>query len=115
MILYRPGDVVLILFPFTDLGGFKKRPALILSVESYQRKHQDVIILALTSQSQLKQEDQLTDWQKAGLPRPTWFKPVIATISLDLINRRLGCLVSSDWKKVERVLSGVIDHKFLGK
>ncbi len=27
---YQPGEIVLLLFPFTDMGGAKRRPALVL-------------------------------------------------------------------------------------
>lgn len=114
MTLYKPGDVVLVLFPFTDLESFKKRPALVLSTEAYQRKHKDVIILALTSQSQPSRENQI-HWQRAGLPKPTWLKPVVATISLNLISRQLGHLDRSDWGKVTKELYTSIDQSFLDK
>ena len=114
MTLYKSGDVVLILFPFTNLASFKKRPALVLSTETYQRKHKDVIILALTSQAQPSRENQI-HWQRAGLPKPTWLKPVVATSSLNLISRQLGQLDRSDWVKVTKELYQSIDRSFLEK
>ncbi len=71
------------------------------------------LIFALTSQSQPNKENQLIHWQEAGLPKPTWFKPVVATISLNLIDRRLGHLDRSDWREVGKILATSITQDFL--
>jgi mRNA interferase MazF len=42
-------DIILIHFPFSDLSGIKVRPALVISKNSYNDYHPDVIVLALTS------------------------------------------------------------------
>lgn len=41
------GDIVLVPFPFTDLSGQKRRPALILSPESFDPE--DLVLCAITS------------------------------------------------------------------
>jgi len=46
--LYRQRDVILVAFPFTDLSGSKKRPALIISSNSVNNAH-DFICLQITS------------------------------------------------------------------
>ena len=70
MTSYNFGDVVLVSFPFTNLQATKKRPAVIISRQSYQQTRPDVILMAITSQ--LRQplatgEAILHDWQAAGL------------------------------------------------
>ncbi len=47
---YSFGDVVLVPFPFTDQSASKKRPAVIVSADEYQRRRPDVIVMAVTSQ-----------------------------------------------------------------
>ncbi|MCX6742064.1 MAG: type II toxin-antitoxin system PemK/MazF family toxin [Candidatus Pacearchaeota archaeon] len=42
-------DIILIPFPYSDLNGIKKRPALILSGKDYLSKNNDVICCAMTS------------------------------------------------------------------
>ncbi|MBM2809780.1 MAG: hypothetical protein HW416_539 [Chloroflexi bacterium] len=41
------GDVVLVPFPFTDLSGQKRRPALIVSPDSFDPE--DLVLCAITS------------------------------------------------------------------
>lgn len=48
MMSYEPGDVLLIPFPFSDLSGTKKRPALVLAVSE---DNQELICMMLTSVS----------------------------------------------------------------
>lgn len=43
------GDVVLVAFPFSDRRTTKKRPAVVLSSEAYQRERPDVVVMAVTS------------------------------------------------------------------
>ena len=47
---FRFGDLVLVPFPFTDQTGIKKRPAIVVSSEAYQRQRPDVVLMAVTSQ-----------------------------------------------------------------
>ena len=48
--LYRRGDIVLVSFPFTDLSTSKRRPALVVSPDSFNQAMQDVVLAAITSQ-----------------------------------------------------------------
>jgi mRNA interferase MazF len=47
---YRFGDVIVVRFPFTDQTATKKRPAVVISSEAYQRERPDLILMAITSQ-----------------------------------------------------------------
>ena len=46
---YKRGDIVLVSFPFTDLSSSKRRPALVVSPDSFNQQLQDVVLVALTS------------------------------------------------------------------
>lgn len=48
---YKRGDIVLVPFPFTDFSTLKQRPALVISSEVFNRSREDVILVAITSQS----------------------------------------------------------------
>ena len=47
---YKRGDIVLVPFPFTDLTSSKKRPALVISPDSFNSQQQDLVVVAITSQ-----------------------------------------------------------------
>jgi mRNA interferase MazF len=46
---YRRGDIVLVAFPFTDLTSTKRRPALVVSPDSFNDQLEDLVLVALTS------------------------------------------------------------------
>ena len=47
---YKRGDIVLVPFPFTDLSSSKRRPALVISPDTFNDQMQDVVVAAITSQ-----------------------------------------------------------------
>jgi len=49
MTSFNFGQIVLIPFPFTDQSASKKRPAVIISSNTYNTKRPDLIIMAVTS------------------------------------------------------------------
>lgn len=67
-------DVVLIPFPFVDLGTSKFRPVIVMSNDSYNRKSNDFIAIPLTSNPALRQYSvQITTKQMSSgsLPLPS--------------------------------------------
>ena len=94
----KPGDVVLLPFPFTDLSTTKQRPAVVVSAETFNARQQDVIVVAITSQipSTMSPEDyrlSSEEQRTAGLPKPSLVKcGKLLTIDQRLIRRLLGRL-----------------------
>ena len=109
---YKFGDIVLVPFPFKDQTATKKRPAVVVSSESYHRSRIDVVVMALTSQilrpGSLMGEILIRDWQPARLPKPSLIKPVLATIDRSLILRKLGELQEPDRQAVRDALRGIL-------
>jgi hypothetical protein len=70
----------------------------------------DIVVLALTSQRQ-GTEFEVRGWKQAGLPKPTWIKPVVATLSMSVISRRLGVLPEDDWKVAAHAISNLITER----
>ena len=108
----KPGDVILVRFPFSDHQTTKKRPAIVVSPELYHFRHGDIIALGLTTKKQTDNSLRLDAWQLAGLPRPTWVKPVIGTFSRDIITKNMGTLPRQHWSPVQTALSLLIDNRF---
>jgi mRNA interferase MazF len=99
MTSYDFGDIVLVPFPFTDQSGIKKRPAVVVSSAAYNIARLDLILMAVTSQVRPGTafgEVVISDWQKAGLLKPSVIKPVMVTVEKRLIIRQLGRLEPSD-------------------
>ncbi len=113
MTTYEPGDAGRVRFPFTDLSSAKKRPALVLSPSGYQKTHGDIVVLALTSRRQDEPHLQLRNWGMAGLPKPTWCKPVVGTLSSTIVVHHLGKLSPEDIPAVRTAISSLIEPTFL--
>jgi mRNA interferase MazF len=47
--MYNKGDIVAVNFPFSDLSGLKKRPALVLSNDKVNQSG-DLLLIQITSQ-----------------------------------------------------------------
>jgi len=95
---YKRGDVVLVNFVFSDESGVKRRPALILSTDEYNNRRQEVVVAAITSNTQriLIGDYLLTNWQKAGLLYPSVVTGIFRTIKNQMIYRKLGELSDDD-------------------
>lgn len=111
MISYEFGDIVLAPFPFTDQTSSKKRPAVVVSSAAYHRERPDLIIMAITSQirpSATFGEVIITDWQAAGLLKPSAIKPILTSIEKGLILRKLGRLEEADRQQLREALQKIL-------
>lgn len=92
--MYRRGDIVLIPFPYTDLTGAKKRPALIISNDKLAGT--DKICCLITSK---KPEDGLKI--PIDLPFESWVKPHrVFTVHTSIINKKIATISDEFHKKV---------------
>ncbi len=96
---YQPGEVILLLFPFSDTAGSRRRPALVL----LDTGDEDIIVARITSQiPQTVLDVELAEWQQAGLLLPSVVRVhKLATLEKRLVERRLGMLTSADWVQVQ--------------
>ena len=88
--MFRPGDVVVIPYPFTDRTHTKMRPVLVITAAD---GHGDFIGLAITSKSHhadaiaLKQRDMET----GTLPKPSWIRTdKVFTLNDSLLVKTVG-------------------------
>lgn len=96
----KPGEVVLVRFPFTDLVTAKKRPALVLARTTRSPRNRLGTVAILTSQVEALKLDGdvlLSDWKAAGLLHPSLLRLAkIATVDEQLIDKVIGRLSARD-------------------
>lgn len=96
----KPGDVVLVRFPFAELAATKKRPALVLASTARSPRNRLVTLAMITSQVEalrLPGDVVLADWTAAGLLHPSLLRMAkVATIDGQLVDRPIGRLSERD-------------------
>jgi mRNA interferase MazF len=109
--MYQKGDIVLLPFPFTDLSATKTRPAVVVSVEGFQRATGDFTVAMVTSVPRTTPYDyELQDWQAARLLRPSWVRAKLATLDPALVRYKPGRLSETDLAEVERHIRLALGH-----
>ena len=103
----KRGDIVLVSFPFTDLSSSKRRPALVISPDAFNEQHQDVVLVAITSQP--SDESTVTieerDCVDGTLPVTSFVKvPKLFTTNSTLVLRKMCALRP---EKLDAVLAEV--------
>ena len=100
----QPGDVVTVEFP--GVRGIKRRPAVIISTNTYHQYRPDVILALITSQvtnATAPTDYVLQDWAQAGLRRPSAVRMFLATLPTTVVTV-VGHLSNRDWQEVQQRL-----------
>ncbi|MBX3061212.1 MAG: type II toxin-antitoxin system PemK/MazF family toxin [Anaerolineae bacterium] len=106
------GDIVIVRFPFTDLSGSKRRPAVVLAVYS-----PDVVVAFISSvvptvpeKSDVMLQPTIADFAATGLKVPSVIRlRKLATLEQNLITRRMGRLSSGLLTAVDEALLLALD------
>jgi mRNA interferase MazF len=109
---FQRGDVVLIPFPFTNLTATKTRPAVVVSSAAYHSARPELLLAYVSSQVTkvvAPIDYLLSDWQAAGLLKPSFVRPKIAAIESNLIVHQAGHLSAHDLAEVDRRLRIAMD------
>lgn len=104
---FQRGDVVLLPFPFTDLTTTKTRPAVVVSSPAYQAVRTELLLAYVSSQLAKVTapiDYVLKDWKQAGLPKPSFVRPKVATIEPTLVVHQVGQLSAHDLVEVDHRL-----------
>jgi len=107
MTRFKPGTVVLVNFPFTDLQSSKVRPALALTT-----KGEDIIILGIFSrvpeelqESWIKIDELDKKFNQTGLKKTSIIKTEkIAVVHQSLIRKEIGYVSPEFMEKVKQTL-----------
>lgn len=98
MAAYKPGEIVVVPFPFTDRQAVKRRPALVCSSEDFNRSSGHVVLAMVTTaaHSPWPGDVALRDLQATGLPAPSVVRWKLFTLDAALVLRRVGALSEND-------------------
>jgi len=102
--MVKPGDVVTVDFP--GVMGIKRRPAIVVSTDTYHRTRPDAILGLLTGQVAAATgptDCVLQDWQTAGLRTLSAFRAFLATMPTASLTT-IGHLSDQDWQEVQGCL-----------
>jgi len=111
MTKYRPGDIVAVEFPFSELQTRKRRPGLVLVSGD-----DDVVVARLTTHPPRAASDvALSRWAESGLPRASTVRLTkLATIDQRLVSHVIGRLRPEDGLAVgqafERLVSSLLSE-----
>ncbi|MGH7176374.1 MAG: type II toxin-antitoxin system PemK/MazF family toxin [Tepidisphaeraceae bacterium] len=97
-------DIVLIPVPFSDLSSAKRRPVLVLSNDRHNRRSEDVVVAAITSQLARRDYGVLIfsdDLQSGRLAHDSLIRAdKLYTLHKDAIIKRFGRLKAEPFRKV---------------
>ena len=111
--IYKPFDIVVVPFPFTDSSQTKRRPALVLSQSKhFNAKIEHSVLAMITS---LKNDPWpldclIEDKKQSGLTAPSVVRMKLFTLDNRFILRKIGHLSKKDQSKVKRSLSQLFDY-----
>ena len=98
--IVQSGDLITVDFP--GATGIKRRPAIILSSDTYHALRPDIIIGLITSQTKnLGATDYLLqDWSMAGLRVESVFRSFIVTLPKSTGMIKIGQVSDRDWSAI---------------
>lgn len=98
------GDILLVPIPFTDLSSQKRRPVIVISNNSYNKKTTDLVVVAMTSNpAEVDYGFTITssDLEKGTLNHPGKVRvDKIYTISASIVVKRFGRVNESTIDKI---------------
>ncbi len=108
--IFKPFDVVEVPFPFSDLSSSKKRKALVISSEEFNRTNKATTVVMITSRmnSAWVGDINLSNWKEAGLKKPCYIRLKFFTADNEILLERVGSLQKEDKQKVIEVFKNYI-------
>jgi mRNA interferase MazF len=107
-VICEPWDVVTVPFPFADRAGLKRRPALVVSEESFNGSGHSVLAMITTSIQPWPTDSPITQLSSCGLSRPCVVRLKLFTLDNRVIIRRIGRLAEEDKNRVARALHAIL-------
>ncbi len=116
--VFLQGDIVLVLWPYTDYSNQKCRPALVISNNSFNNSSLDVILAAFSSNVSNKSQYDVEvlsssiDFTQTRLKQSSIIKcGKIFTMEKSKIDRKLGKLPNCFLSEVKKTLAEICINK----
>ena len=112
---YKPFEVVVVPFPFTDRKADKRRPALILSDDiKFNKPSGHAVLAMITSQKNpdWPLDTTITSISQTGLTAPSKVRMKLFTLDSRLIVKKIGKLSNRDKKAVGKALQSLLGIEF---
>jgi mRNA interferase MazF len=114
-VTYKPFEVVVVPFPFTDRRENKRRPALVLSDHiQFNRPSGHTVLAMITSQKNpdWPLDTLITGKGQAGLTAPSKIRMKLFTLDNRLILKKIGTLNDKDKIAVTKALHSLLAPEF---
>ncbi len=111
--IYKPFDVVVVPFPFTDSSRTKRRPALVLSQKSAfgDLVEHSVLTMVTSHKNDSWPLDVFIEHKKSsGLKAPSVVRMKLFTLDNRFILRKIGHLAKSDQNQVKKNLTCLFSY-----
>ncbi|MBU2477005.1 type II toxin-antitoxin system PemK/MazF family toxin [Candidatus Micrarchaeota archaeon] len=110
--IYKQGDIILLPFPYSDLTSFKKRPALVLSNDNFNRSSGDLICCLVTTNPEKEKFSVFvdnSDMLNGKLPFKSKIKPFrLFTVDKKIVLNKLCSLKKMKFNLVVNSLHEIV-------
>ena len=112
--MLKQRDIILIPIPFTDLTSQKRRPAVIISNDSYNETHEDIVVVALTSKVEPRDFTIMltgNDLEEGALKVTSMIRAdKIYTLNKSIVIKTFGRVKPEILIKIKDIFSKLIEH-----
>lgn len=108
--IYKPFDIIVVLFPFTDSANQKRRPALVLSNwDSFGARigHSVMAMITSAENASWPLDVPIEELAHAGLPAPSVVRMKLFTLDHRFIIQKCGTLSLNDKVAVQSALQSL--------
>jgi len=104
--IYEPFDIIEVPFPFSDLPRAKRRKALVISTQEFNKRNGNTILMMITSAEHSKwfNDVSISNWMKSGLKKPCIARMKLFTLDNRLIILKTGHLTTEDQNRIRHAL-----------
>ncbi|NQY73724.1 MAG: type II toxin-antitoxin system PemK/MazF family toxin [Candidatus Margulisbacteria bacterium] len=107
---YKQFVVIVVPFPFTDTASSKRRPAVVISANGFNKNSKHVVCAMITSakNSSWESDIPMTDLDSAGLTNESMIRCKFFTLDQKLINRTIGSLGKKDKALFSKTIKNIL-------